>query len=132
MKTLDRLKQLKALDRYIESQIDKIKRLEAQALKVTSSPLRSDVVKGGNKKSRDDIYIELMAEKEDLKRYTAEAIKQRREFQKQIASIDDIEDRLLLQLVYIEKLSIWQICERLDFSKATYYVKLRRAEKNLD
>lgn len=132
MKTLDRLKQIKALDRYIDSQLDKIKQLEAQALKVTASPLRSDVVKGGNKKSRDDLYIELIEEKEDLKRYTAEAIKQRREFQKQIANVEDIEERLLLQLVYIDKMSIWQICERLEFSKATYYIKLRRAEKNLD
>ena len=132
MKTKQRLKQLKALDRYIDSKIQTNKRLEAQALKVTTSPFRSDVVKGGNKKSRDDLYIELMAEKEDLKRYTAEAIKQRREFQKQIASVEDIEARLLLQLVYIDKLSIWQICDRLEFSKATYYIKLRRAEKNLE
>lgn len=132
MKTLDRLKQIKALDRYIDSQLDKIKQLEAQALKVTASPLRSDVVKGGNKKSRDDLYIELIEEKEDLKRYTAEAIKQRREFQKQIASVEDIDARSLLQMVYIDQLSIWQICDKMRISRATYYVKLRRAEKHLD
>lgn len=132
MKTLDRLKQIKALDRYIDSQLDKIKQLEAQALKVTASPLRSDVVKGGNKKSRDDLYIELIEEKEELKQFVAEAIKERREFRKQIASVKDIEARSLLQMVYVDQLSIWQICDRLAFSRATYYVKLRRAEKHLD
>ena len=32
MRTVERLQRIKALDRYIESQLDKIERLESQAL----------------------------------------------------------------------------------------------------
>ena len=67
-----------------------------------------------------------------MKQFVAEAIKERREFRKQIASVKDIEARMLLQMVYIDQLEIWQICDRLAFSRATYYVKLRQAEKYLD
>ena len=36
MRTVERLQKIKALDRYIDSQIEQIKRLESQALKVTA------------------------------------------------------------------------------------------------
>ncbi|MCS8613780.1 DUF1492 domain-containing protein [Streptococcus thermophilus] len=132
MRTVERIQKIKALDRYIESLLEKIERIESQALKVTAGPMQTDRVTGGKRKEKDDLYIELMTEKEELKHLLAEAIKQRREFQKQIASVKDIELRLLLQLVYIDQLGIWQICDRFCFSKATYYVKLRQAEKYLD
>lgn len=132
MRTVERLQKIKALDRYIDSMLEKIERIESQALKVTAGLMQTDRVMGGKRKEKDDLYIELMTEKEELKHLLAEAIKQRREFQKQIASIKDIELRLLLQLVYIDQLGIWQICDRFGFSKATYYVKLRQAEKYLD
>ena len=132
MRTVERLQKIKALDRYIESQLDKIERLESQALKVTSGPMQIDMVQGGERKAKDDLYVELITEKEELKQFVVEAIKERREFRKQIASVKDIEARMLLQMVYIDQLSIWQICERLAFSRATCYVKLRQAEKHLD
>ena len=47
MRTVDRLQRIKALDRYIESQLEKIERLESQALKVTSGAMQIDMVKGG-------------------------------------------------------------------------------------
>ena len=90
------------------------------------------MVQGGKRKGKDDIYVELITAKEELERFTAEAIKQKLEFRRQIANIEDIEARMLLQMVYIDQLEIWQICDRLDFSRATYYVKLRQAEKYLD
>ena len=40
MRTVERLQQIKALDRYIDSQIEQIKRLESQALKVTAGANR--------------------------------------------------------------------------------------------
>ena len=132
MRTVDRLQRIKALDRYIESQLEKIERLESQALKVTSGAMQIDMVKGGERKAKDDLYVELITEKEEMKQFVAEAIKERREFRKQIASIKDIESRMLLQMVYIDQLGIWQICDKLGISKATYYVRLRKAEKHLD
>lgn len=132
MRTVERLQQIKALDRYIDSQTEQIKRLESQALKVTAGAMQTDRVQGGKRKAKDDLYIELITEKEELKQFVAEAIKQRREFRRQIANVGDIDARFLLQMVYIDQLDIWQICDRMGFSKATYYVKLRQAEKYLD
>lgn len=135
MRTVERLQKIKALDRYIDSQIEQIKRLESQALKVTAGAMRTDMVQGGKRKGRkgkDDIYVELMTAREEVERFTAEAIKQKLEFRRQIANVGDIDARSLLQMVYIDQLDIWQICDRMGFSKATYYVKLRQAEKYLD
>ncbi|MFR3236513.1 MAG: DUF1492 domain-containing protein [Streptococcus thermophilus] len=87
---------------------------------------------GGKRKGKDDIYVELITAKEELERFTAEAIKQKLEFRRQIANIEDIDARSLLQMVYIDQLGIWQICDKLGISRATYYVKLRQAEKYLD
>lgn len=132
MKTIERLRKIKALDRYIESQLEQIKRLESQALKVTSGAMQTDMVQGGKRKGKDDIYVEFMTAREELERFTAEAIKQKREFRRQIANVEDIDARSLLQMVYIDQLDIWQICDKMGISKATYYVKLRQAEKYLD
>ena len=132
MRTVERLQKIKALDRYIDSQTEQIKRLESQALKVTAGAMQTDMVQGGKRKTKDDLYTELITEKEELKQFVAEAIKQRREFRRQIANVGDIDARSLLQMVYIDQLDIWQICDRMGFSKATYYVKLRQAEKYLD
>lgn len=132
MRTVERLQKIKALDRYIDSQTEQIKRLESQALKVTAGAMQTDMVQGGKRKAKDDQYTELITEKEELKQFVAEAIKQRREFRRQVANVGDIDARSLLQMVYIDQLDIWQICDRMGFSKATYYVKLRQAEKYLD
>lgn len=132
MRTVERLQKIKALDRYIDSQIEQIKRLESQALKITAGAMQTDMVQGGKRKGKDDIYVELMIAREEVERFTAEAIKQKLEFRRQIAEVGDIDARSLLQMVYIDQLDIWQICDRMGFSKATYYVKLRQAEKYLD
>lgn len=131
MRTVERLQQIKALDRYIDSQIEQIERLKSQALKVTAGAM-TDMVQVGKRKGKDDIYVELMTAREEVERFTAEAIKQKLEFRRQIANVGDIDARSLLQMVYIDQLDIWQICDRMGFSKATYYVKLRQAEKYLD
>lgn len=97
MRTVERLQRIKALDRYIDSQIEQIKRLESQALKVTSGSMHTDMVQGGKRKGKDDIYVEIITAKEELERFTAEAIKQKLEFRRQIANIEDIDARSLLQ-----------------------------------
>lgn len=133
MKTCERLRKIKALDRYIESQMNQLEKLKSQALKVNASPLQSDMVQNGNRRKRDDLYVELITTKEDIEEYTAKALREKREFRKQIAEIKDEKARAILQMVYIDKLPIDDICERFDgISKPTYYVWLRKAERFLE
>nr|DAF79164.1 MAG TPA: Protein of unknown function (DUF1492) [Caudoviricetes sp.] len=133
MKTCERLRKIKALDRYIESQINQLEKLKSQALKINASPLQADKVQNGSRKKKDDLYVELIATQEDIEKYTAKALREKREFRKQIAEIEDSNARTLLQMVYIEQLPIDNICERFDgISEPTYYVWLRKAEKFLE
>ena len=110
MRTCERLRKIQWLDDYIESQMNQLQKLESQALKINASPLQADKVQNGNRKKRDDLYVELISTKEEIKEYTAEAMKQKRAFRKQIAEIPDLEARGLLQMVYIDRLSIDEIC----------------------
>lgn len=133
MKTYERLRKIKALDRYIESQMDQLERLKSQALKINASPLQADKIQNGNRKKRDDIYVELMAIQEDIEEYIVKALREKREFRKQIAEIEDRNARTLLQMVYIDQRPIHEICERFGgISEPTYYVWLRKAEKLLE
>lgn len=129
MKTCERLRKIQWLDDYIESQMNQLQKLESQALKINASPLQADKVQNGNRKKRDDLYVELISTKEEIEEYAAEAMKQKRAFRKQIAEIPDLEARGLLQMVYIDRLTIDEICERKGWTtRKTYYVWLRRAE----
>ena len=133
MKTCERLRKTKALDRYIESQMNQLQKLESQALKINASPLQADKVQNGNRKKRDDLYVELIATREEIEEYAAKALREKREFRKRIAEVEDSNARTLLQMVYIEQLPINEICERFDgISEPTYYVWLRKAEKLLE
>ena len=133
MKTCERLRKIQWLDDYIESQMNQLQKLESQALKINASPLQVDKVQNGSCKKKDDLYIELMATREEIEEYAAEAMKQKRSFRKQIAEIPDLEARGLLQMVYIDRLSIDEICERKGWTtRKTYYVWLRRAEAFLE
>lgn len=133
MKTCERLRKIKALDRYIESQMNQLEKLKSQALKVNASPLQTDRVQNGSRRKKDDLYIELISAQEDIEEYTAKALREKREFRKQIAEIEDSNARTLLQMVYIEQLPIDDICERFDgITRKTYYVWLRKAEAFLE
>lgn len=133
MKTCERLRKIKALDRYIESQMNQLEKLKSQALKVNASPLQPDRVQNGNRRKKDDLYVELISTQEDIEKYTAKALREKREFRKQIAEIEDSNARTLLQMVYIEQLPIDDICERFDgITRKTYYVWLRKAEAFLE
>lgn len=133
MKTCERLRKIKALDRYIESQMNQLEKLKSQALKINASPLQADKVQNGSRKKKDDLYVELIATQEDIEKYTAKALREKREFRKQIAEIEDSNARALLQMVYIEQLPIDDICERFDgITRKTYYVWLQKAEAFLE
>lgn len=133
MKTCERLRKIKALDRYIESQMNQLEKLKSQALKINASPLQADKVQNGSRKKKDDLYVELIATQEDVEEYTAKALREKREFRKQIAEVEDSNARTLLQMVYIEQLPIDDICERFDgITRKTYYVWLQKAEAFLE
>lgn len=132
MKTSQRLKELKALDRYIDSQLERLQKLEASATKVTATLPQADKISGGMKRKQDDIYVELIDEKKKVEKACKQAIQKRKEFYNLIYQVDDYQAKDLLTMVYIDKLSIWQIMDRLEISKATYYVLLKRAERKLD
>lgn len=133
MKTCERLRKIKALDRYIESQMNQLEKLKSQAFKVNASPLQTDIVQNGSRRKKDDLYVELISTQEDIEKYTAKALREKREFRKQIAEIEDSNARTLLQMVYIEQLPIDDICERFDgITRKTYYVWLRKAEAFLE
>ena len=133
MKTYERLRRIKSLDKYIESQTNQLEKLKSQALKINASRPQVDRVQGGANRKRDDLYIELMTTQEEIEEYTAKAIREKREFRKQIAEIEDSNARTLLQMVYIEQLPIDDICEHYDgITRKTYYVWLRKAEKLLE
>ncbi|WP_227278797.1 DUF1492 domain-containing protein [Streptococcus vestibularis] len=120
------------MDRYIDSQLERIQKLEASATKVTAALPQADKISGGMKRKQDDIYVELIDEEEEVRKLCKQAIQKRREFYNLIYQVDDYQARDMLTMVYIDKLSIWQIMDRLEISKATYYVLLRRAERKLD
>ena len=133
MKTCERLRKIKALDRYIESQMNQLEKLKSQAFKVNASPLQTDIVQNGSRRKKDDLYVELISTQIDIEKYTAKALREKREFRKQIAEIEDSNARTLLQMVYIEQLPIDDICERFDgITRKTYYVWLRKAEAFLE
>lgn len=133
MKTYERLRKIKALDRYIESQMNQLEKLKSQALKINASRPQVDRVQSGTNRKKDDLYVELIAMQEEIEEYTVKAMREKREFRRQIAEIEDSNARTLLQMVYIEQLPINEICERFDgISEPTYYVWLRKAEKLLE
>lgn len=133
MRTCERLRKIQWLDDYIESQMNQLQKLESQALKINASPLQADKIQNGSRKKRDDLYVELIATREEIEEYTIEAMKQKREFRKRIAEVPEPEARGLLQMVYIDRLSIDEICERKGWTtRKTYYVWLRRAEAFLE
>lgn len=133
MKTSQRLKELKALDRYIDSQLERIKKLKASATKVTAALPQADRVAGGVKRKQDDIYVELIDEEEEVRKLCKQAIQKRREFYNLIYQVDDYQARDMLTMVYIDKLSRFEIMDKLELTAdSQYYYLLRRAHKKID
>lgn len=124
------LKDLRNLDLYIASLIRRRDKVEASLL--SSQKYSVDKVSVGIKKKQDDIYVELLTAKDEIEQKTAEAIKKQRELQGLIDSLDNTDSRMILSLVYIDKMTRWQVMDELNCSESTYFRLLRIATKELD
>lgn len=124
------LKDLRNLDLYIASLIRRRAKVEASLL--SSQKFSADKVSGGVKRKQDDIYVELLTAKEEIEQKTAEAIRKQRELQGLIDSLDNTDSQTILSLVYIDKMSRWQVMDKLNCSESTYFRLLRIATKELD
>lgn len=124
------LKDLRNLDLYIASLIRRRKKIEASLL--SSPQWSSEKVLGGLKRKQDDVYIELVATAEDIERKTVEALKKQRELQSMIDSLSNSDSQTILSMVYIDKMTRWQVMDELNCSESTYFRLLRIATKELD
>jgi DNA-directed RNA polymerase specialized sigma subunit len=124
------LKDLRNLDLYIASLIRRRDKVEASLL--SSQKFSQDKVSGGVKRKQDDIYVELLTAKEEIEQKTAEAIRKQRELQGLIDSLDNTDSQAILSLVYIDKMTRWQVMDELNCSESTYFRLLRIATKELD
>lgn len=124
------LKDLRNLDLYIASLIRRRDKVKASLL--SSQKYSVDKVSGGIKKKQDDIYVELLTAKEEIEQKTAEAIRKQRELQGLIDSLDNTDSQAILSLVYIDKMTRWQVMDELNCSESTYFRLLRIATKELD
>ena len=124
------LKDLRNLDLYIASLIRRRDKVEASLL--SSQKYSVDKVSGGIKKKQDDIYVELLTAKNEIEQKTAEAIRKQRELQGLIDTLDNTDSQAILSLVYIDKMTRWQVMDELNCSESTYFRLLRIATKELD
>ena len=99
---------------------------------MSSQKFSQDKVSGGVKRKQDDIYVELLTAKEEIEQKTAEAIRKQRELQGLIDSLDNTDSQAILSLVYIDKMTRWQVMDELNCSESTYFRLLRIATKELD
>ncbi|KPA62769.1 hypothetical protein XK27_12320, partial [Streptococcus suis] len=81
---------------------------------------------------QDDVYVELMATADDIEKKTAEAIKKQRELQNIIDNLNDDTSKTILSLVYIDKMSMYDVMDEMRISDRTYYRLLRIARKELE
>ncbi|HEL2299887.1 TPA: DUF1492 domain-containing protein, partial [Streptococcus suis] len=124
------LKDLRNLDLYITSLVRRREKIEASLL--SSPKWTADKVSGGAKKKQDDVYVELMATADDIEKKTAEAIKKQRELQNIIDNLNDDTSKTILSLVYIDKMSMYDVMDEMRISDRTYYRLLRIARKELE
>ena len=124
------LKDLRNLDLYIASLIRRREKIEASLL--SSPKWTADKVSGGNKRRQDDVYVELIATAEDIEKKTAEAIRKQRELQNLIDSLENTDSQTILSMVYIDKMTRWQVIDEPNCSESTYFRLLRVATKELN
>lgn len=124
------LKDLRNLDLYIASLIRRREKIEASLL---SSPKWSaNKVSGGMKRKQDDVYVELLTTAQDIERKTVEALKKQRELQDLIDGLENSDSQTILSMVYVDKMTRWQVMDELNCSESTYFRLLRIATKELN
>lgn len=124
------LKDLRNLDLYIASLIRRREKIEASLL--SSPKWSSDKVSGGTKRKQDDVYVELLTTAQDIERKTVEALKKQRELQNLIDGLDNSDSQTILSMVYVDKMTRWQVMDELNCSESTYFRLLRIATKELN
>lgn len=124
------LKDLRNLDLYIASLIRRRDKIEASLL--SSQKFSADKVSGGIKRKQDDVYVELLSAKEEVEQKTAEVIRKQRELQGLIDSLENTDSQAILSLIYIDKMTRWQVMDELNCSESTYFRLLRIATKELN
>lgn len=124
------LKDLRNLDLYIASLIRRRDKIEASFL--SSPKWSSDKVSGGVKRKQDDVYTEFIATKENIAQKTAEAVRKQRELEDIIDSLDDTTSKTILSMVYIDKMTIYDVSDCFNRSTRTCYKLLDKALKDLD
>lgn len=124
------LKDLRNLDLYIASLIRRRDKIEASLL--SSQKFSADKVSGGVKRKQDDVYVELLTTAQDIERKTVEALKKQRELQDLIDGLDNSDSQTILSMVYVDKMTRWQVMDELNCSESTYFRLLRIATKELN
>jgi DNA-directed RNA polymerase specialized sigma subunit len=124
------LKDLRNLDLYIASLIRRRDKIEASLL--SSQKFSADKVSGGIKRKQDDVYVELLTTAQDIERKTVEALKKQRELQDLIDGLDNSDSQTILSMVYVDKMTRWQVMDELNCSESTYFRLLRIATKELN
>lgn len=129
-KARELLDELQNLDLDIQSRIDEISELEAGLL---SSPKWSaDKVSGGQTRKVDDVYAQLVLMKEAIEQDTNEVIKRKLELGRLINKLKRPQSRTLLRMLYINKVSVYEMMEYFECSRTTLYHKRKNAIEELD
>lgn len=119
MKAKELLSELQNLDMDIQSRIDEINELEAGLL---SSPKWADVkVKSAQTKKVDDVYVQLIAMKDEIEKDTNVVINRKLELGRMINKLANPKHRTILRMTYINKGTADSICYDLKMSRTTYY-----------
>lgn len=124
------LKDLRNLDLYIASLIRRRDKIEASLL--SSPKWSSDKVSSGMKRKQDDVYVELLTTAQDIEQKTVEALKKQRELQDLIDGLVNSDSQTILSMVYVDKMTRWQVMDELNCSESTYFRLLRIATKELN
>lgn len=118
-KAKELLKELQNLDMDIQSRIDEINELEAGLL---SSPKWIDVkVQGGQARKVDDVYTQLVVMKEAIEQDTKEVINRKLELGRLINKLKNPKSRSILRVIYITKMYVDDICDKMEISRTTFY-----------
>ena len=121
---------MRNLDLYIAILIRRRDKIEASLL--SSQKFSADKVSGGIKRKQDDVYVELLTTAQDIERKTVEALKKQRELQDLIDGLDNSDSQTILSMVYVDKMTRWQVMDELNCSESTYFRLLRIATKELN
>lgn len=125
------LNELKHLDQDIQCRLDEIASIEASLL--SSPKLSKDRVQSNNTRKLDDVYVQLITMRDEIEQDTAKVISRRLELAQLINRLSDPKYRMLLRMIYINKESMFDVCESLeDISVSSFYRLKKEAIAELE